>query len=565
MDNSIERKWWKEAVVYQIYPRSFYDSNGDGVGDLRGIIEKVDYIASLGVDVIWLNPVYESPNDDNGYDISDYKAIMAEFGTMADWEELLDQLHSRGIRLIMDLVVNHTSDEHEWFIKSRQSRDNEYRDYYIWRDGVNGNPPNDWTAHFSGSVWEYDKKTEQYFLHLFTKRQPDLNWENEKVRSSIYEMMQWWLDKGIDGFRMDTVNMFSKVPGLPPVEAADGKLRWGGEYFMNGPKIHEYLHEMNQKVLAGKDIMTVGECADVDTATALDYVAPEREELDMIFQFEHMSIDHPHENRWAIRAFDLVEFKRIISRWQTELHGKGWNSNYLMNHDQPRAVSRFGDDAEYRVESAKMLQTMLFTLEGTPYIYQGEEIGMINAGLDRIEDYRDVEVKNHYRLSIAAGADQAELIKGYMKMSRDNSRTPMQWSSASYAGFSTAEPWIKPGVSWREINIENDLASEESIIQFFRKLVKTRKENPALVYGEFEQYLPEDKELFVYSRQMAGEKYLIILNFSCSERDISELDSLSSQMRLLIGNYPHQDEEAPDLIKPWEARVYKQEAPLGGS
>ena len=384
--NDIERKWWKEAVVYQIYPRSFFDSNGDGIGDLRGIIEKLDYIAALGVDVIWLNPVYKSPNDDNGYDISDYRDIMDDFGTMADWEELLELVHQKGMRLIMDLVVNHTSDEHEWFVKSRESRDNEYRDYYIWRDGRGDLPPNDWLAHFSGSAWEYDGKTGQYFLHLFTRRQPDLNWENERVRNDVYEMMRWWLDRGIDGFRMDTVNMFSKVPGLPPVsESMDGKLRWGGKYFMNGPRIHEYLQEMNEKALSGYDIMTVGECPDVTPDMAVDYVAPYRKELNMIFQFEHMSVDHPHENKWDIQPFDLVKFKEIIIKWQMQMHGRGWNSNYLMNHDQPRAVSRFGDEVKYRVESAKMLLTFLMTLEGTTYIYQGEEIGMINSGLDRIE------------------------------------------------------------------------------------------------------------------------------------------------------------------------------------
>ena len=549
--NDIERKWWKEAVVYQIYPRSFFDSNGDGVGDLRGIIEKLDYIAALGVDVIWLNPVYKSPNDDNGYDISDYRDIMDDFGTMADWEELLELVHQKGMRLIMDLVVNHTSDEHEWFVKSRESRDNGYRDYYIWRDGRGDLPPNDWLAHFSGSAWEYDGKTGQYFLHLFTRRQPDLNWENERVRNDVYEMMRWWLDRGIDGFRMDTVNMFSKVPGLPPVsESMDGKLRWGGKYFMNGPRIHEYLQEMNEKALSGYDIMTVGECPDVTPDMAVDYVAPYRKELNMIFQFEHMSVDHPHENKWDIQPFDLVKFKEIIIKWQMQMHGRGWNSNYLMNHDQPRAVSRFGDEVKYRVESAKMLLTFLMTLEGTTYIYQGEEIGMINSGLDRIEDYRDVEVLNHYREAVAAGKDLDKVLEAYMKMSRDNSRTPMQWSDEQNGGFTTGEPWIKPGVSWKEINVKNDLASPVSIIKFFRRLTDLRKAHPCLVYGSFEPLMADDRELFIYRRSLEEAFYLIILNFSPSERT----KELPGGTELLISNY---DDENMETIRPFEASVYK--------
>ena len=555
MSLETERKWWKESVVYQIYPRSFYDSNGDGIGDLRGIIEKADYIASLGVDVIWLNPVYKSPNDDNGYDISNYLGIMDEFGTMADWEELLSLLHRKGLKLIMDLVVNHTSDEHEWFVKSRSSRENEYRDYYIWRDGKDGREPNDWLSHFSGSAWEYDKKTEQYFLHLFTKRQPDLNWENGRVREEVYSIMRWWLDKGIDGFRIDTINMFSKVPGLPPVsELNDGKLRWGGQYFMNGPRIHEFIHEMNKKAVGSRDVMTVGECPDVTPETALRYVAPEAEELNMLFQFEHMSIDHPHNDRWDISGFDLVKFKEIISKWQLGMHGRGWNSNYLMNHDQPRAVSRFGNDGEHRVASAKMLLTLLFTLEGTTYIYQGEEIGMINSGLDKIEDYRDVEVLNHYRESVAAGADTEKLIKGYMQMSRDNSRTPMQWSTAENAGFTAGTPWIKTGVSWRDINVEKDLESPDSIIRYFRELTKLRKENLCLVYGAYELLLAEDEDLFVYRRYLEDESFLIVLNFSRNKREVSIVPEGSE---LILCNYSSSGIPSLQGIRPYEAGVYR--------
>lgn len=552
---SIDRKWWKESVVYQIYPRSYYDSNGDGIGDLRGIIEKIDYISSLGVDIIWLNPVYQSPNDDNGYDISDYFGIMDEFGTMNDWEELLALVHSKGLKLIMDLVVNHTSDEHEWFIKSRESRDNEYRDYYIWRDAENGHEPNDWLAHFSGSAWEWDDKTEQYFLHLFTRRQPDLNWENPKVRNEIFGMMKWWLDKGIDGFRMDTVNMFSKVPGLPCVgDADDGKLRWGGEFFMNGPRIHEYIHEMNEKAIKGYDVMTVGECPDVTPESALSYIAPDAGQLNMLFQFEHMSADQLSRDRWDATDFDLVKFKKIISKWQTGLHGKGWNSNYLMNHDQPRAVSRFGNDGRYRIESAKLLHTMLFTLEGTPYVYQGEEIGMINSGLDKIEDYRDVEVLNHYREAVAEGRDLQAAVDGYMKRSRDNSRTPMQWSTAENGGFSTATPWIKLGESWPEINVENDIVMPESIIKYFRRLTKLRKEQLGLIYGDFEQLLPEDEDLFVYRRNLNDDSYLILLNFSENERRV---DLIPEDSELLINNYPALKHVDIHLLQAYESRVYK--------
>ena len=553
------RKWWKEAVVYQIYPRSFFDSNGDGIGDLRGIIEKIEYISSLGVDVIWLNPVYKSPNDDNGYDISDYKDIMDEFGSMKDWEELLEEIHSRGMKLIMDLVVNHTSDEHEWFVKSRESLDNGYRDYYIWRDGVDGNPPNDWTSFFSGSAWQKDEKTGQYFLHLFTKRQPDLNWDNENVRDEVYEMMNWWLDKGIDGFRMDTVNMFSKVPGLPSVKSADGELRWGGEFFMNGPRIHEYLQEMNSRALAGRDIMTVGECPDVSPEGALDYVAPGRNELNMFIQFEHMGLDREAENKWKLHPFKLTEFKKVIEKWQTGLHGKGWNSNYLMNHDQPRALSRFGNETTYRAEAAKMLHTMLFSLEGTVYIYQGEEIGMINAGFDDIRDYRDVEIVNHYREAEASGEDLDKLVQAYMKMSRDNARTPMQWSAEGNAGFSSAKPWIKPGHSWREINVENDLHSEDSIIEYFRRLVTLRKQHPALVYGDFRQLLSDDKDLFVYYRSLDNLQYLVILNFSSNERELNDTGKMMCSENLLICNYSVQPEGSGTVIRPWEARIYKKE------
>ncbi len=560
----IDKKWWKQAVVYQIYPRSFYDSNGDGIGDLRGIIEKIDYISSLGIDVIWLNPVYESPNDDNGYDISNYFGIMQEFGTMSDWEELLSAVHEHGMKLIMDLVVNHTSDEHQWFVQSRSSRENRYRDYYIWHDAVDGHEPSDWGSHFSGSAWQWDEQTGQYYLHLFTRKQPDLNWENEAVRKDVFTMMRWWLDKGIDGFRMDTINMLSKIPGFPSVEKKfDGKFRYAGKYFNNGPRIHEFLKEMNRKTLSDYDIMTVGECPDVSPETALKYVAPEEKELNMLFQFEHMSVDYINGSKWDMIPFDLVKFKSVISKWQTGMHGRGWNSNYLMNHDQPRAVSRYGNEGRYRKESAKMLLAFTLTLEGTPYIYQGEEIGMINSGLTDISQYRDVEVKNHYKEVQAAGGDTSAAVKRYMKMSRDNARTPMQWSGSLNAGFSTGTPWIEPGHSWKEINVEKDLSEPDSVIEFFRKAVSLRKKNEELIYGSYEILAEKHSAIFAYHRKLEKNISTVILNFSTEEislntDELMQLKTAAETGELMLCNYSDLLPDEKTVIRPFEVRVYKK-------
>ena len=552
----IDRKWWKEAIVYQVYPRSFYDSNGDGIGDLKGITEKLDYIKSLGVDVIWLNPVYDSPNDDNGYDIRNYFEIMREFGSMNDWEELLNEMHGRGLRLIMDLVVNHTSDEHQWFINSRSDKNSSYRDYYIWRDPVNGGRPSDWGSHFSGSAWDYDELSRQYYLHLFTKKQPDLNWENPAVREDVYTMMRWWLDKGIDGFRMDTINMLSKTPGFPSVgDMQDGKFRYAGKFFTNGPRIHEFLKEMYREVLSRYDVMSIGETPNVSPETAIEYTSPESEELDMLFQFEHMTVDQSLDNKWEEIPFDLVKFKAVIEKWQRVLHGRGWNSNYLMNHDQPRSVSRFGDEGVFRVPSAKMLLTMLLTLEGTPFIYQGEEIGMINARFTDISEYRDVEIKNHWREVLKDGGDRAKALDAYARTGRDNSRTPMQWSAKKNAGFTTGHPWIEAGRSYEDINVENDLMSEDSVIVFLRAMTSIRKENPALVYGDFRQIFPEHRNLFIYCRRLDDNEFLVILNFSAEESEI-ELKEIED-MRMLIGNYSDQDHEKT-VIRPFEARVYNK-------
>lgn len=446
-------KWWKDSVVYQIYPRSFMDSDGDGIGDIPGILSKLDYLKRLGVDVIWLCPVYESPNDDNGYDISDYRSILSEFGTIADWEELLAQIHARGMKLIMDLVVNHSSDEHAWFVESRKSKDNPYRDYYIWRPGADGGEPNDWGSFFSGSAWQYDERTEEYFLHLFSKKQPDLNWENPKLRQDVYDMMAWWLDKGIDGFRMDVINLISKNPALPRVEQGEG-WRFGGEHFMNGPRVHEYLQEMNREVLSKYDIMTVGETIGVTPEDAALYVGEERNELNMVFHFELMDVDSGPHGKWDLKPWDLRDIKRIIAKWQTGLEGKGWNSLYLNNHDQPRMLSRFGDDRTYRKESGKMLATLLHTLQGTPYIYQGEELGMTNVRFASIESYKDIETLNMFAEQLAAGRDEADIMNAIYAKGRDNGRTPMQWDGSEHAGFTTGTPWIAVNPNYPDINAE---------------------------------------------------------------------------------------------------------------
>ncbi len=467
----MEQAFWKEAVVYQIYPRSFKDCNGDGIGDLQGIHSKLDYLKELGVDVIWLSPVYKSPNDDNGYDISDYYDIMDEFGTVQDWEELLEGLHNRDMKLMMDLVVNHSSDEHAWFMESRSSKDNPYRDYYIWRPGhEDGTAPNNWTSFFSGSAWQYDDTTAEYYLHLFTKKQPDLNWENPKLRQSIYDMMTFWLDKGVDGFRMDVINLISKVPGLPD----DGKegLSDGSPYYMNGPRIHEFLREMNEQVLSKYEVMTVGEAPGATVEEAIKYTGKDRHELQMVFQFEHMDVDSGAEGKWDLVPWTLPKLREVLHKWQTGLAEDGWNSLYLNNHDQPRMVSRFGNDKEYRGESAKMLATLLHTLKGTPYIYQGEELGMTNVKFTSIEEYRDVEIHNMYNEKVVqGGADPGTIMQAIETKGRDNARTPMQWNTEANAGFTTGTPWIDVNPNYTEINAEAAVADPESIFHYYRKLI----------------------------------------------------------------------------------------------
>ncbi|MCM3665811.1 alpha-glucosidase [Mesobacillus subterraneus] len=555
----MEKKWWKEAVVYQIYPRSFMDSNGDGIGDIQGIISKLDYLKNLGVDVIWLSPVYKSPNDDNGYDISDYQDIMDEFGTLSDWDELIEKMHNRGMKLMMDLVVNHTSDEHQWFIQSRKSKDNPYRDYYIWRPGQNGQEPNNWTSFFSGSAWEYDENTDEYFLHLFSKKQPDLNWENPKVRKEVYDMMTWWLEKGVDGFRMDVINLISKVDGLP--SAPGGKrYDWGGEYFMNGPRVHEYLQEMNREVLSKYDIITVGEGPGATTEEAAKYANNENTELNMIFTFEHMDLDSGPGGKWDVKPWKLADLKEVMSKWQKELEGKGWNSLYLNNHDQPRMVSRFGDDQNFREVSAKMLGTFLHTMQGTPYIYQGEEIGMTNVQFESIDDYNDLEIKNMYREKVIEGGEDADqVMQAIYQKARDNARTPMQWDGSEHAGFTTGTPWLKVNPNFIDINTEKALEDPNSIFYYYQKLIKLRKEHEIIVYGTYDLIVPDHEQIYAYTRKLGEEQLLVILNFSSEDAPFTLPEQIAfKEDQLLISNYELDDEQRIDSItlRPYEARVY---------
>jgi oligo-1,6-glucosidase len=557
----LSKQWWKEAVVYQIYPRSFKDSNGDGIGDIPGIISKLDYLKDLGIDVIWLSPVYKSPNDDNGYDISDYRDIMDEFGTMADWEKLLEEVHKRGMKLIMDLVVNHSSDEHPWFIESRKSKDNPYRDYYIWRPGKDGKEPNNWESVFGGSAWEYDEATGEYYLHLFSKKQPDLNWENPKLRQEIYDMMKFWLDKGIDGFRMDVINFISKVPELPDAPNPEGKKYVSGaQYFINGPRIHEFLQEMNQEVLSKYDIMTVGEMPGVTVEEAQLYTGEDRNELNMVFQFEHVGLDSGPGGKWDLRPLKLKDLKENMTKWQKGLEGIGWNSLYLNNHDQPRMVSRFGNDQEYRVESAKMLATFLHMLQGTPFIYQGEEIGMTNVRFESIDDYKDIETLNMYREKVMEqGEDTKKVMESIYAKGRDNARTPFQWNDNENAGFTSGTPWIKVNPNYKEINAKQAIEDPNSIYHYYRKLIQLRKQHPIIVYGTYDLILPEHEQIYAYTRTYHNEKLLVILNFSDQQPVFEWPKDLSfSYKELLISNYQVDGDEEIDFIKlkPYEARVY---------
>lgn len=556
----MEKTWWKESVVYQIYPRSFMDSNGDGIGDIKGITEKLDYLKELGIDVIWLSPVYQSPNDDNGYDISDYQAIMEEFGTMEDFDAMLARAHELGIRIMMDLVVNHTSDEHAWFVESRKSVDNPYRDFYIWRKGKeDGSEPNNWGSCFSGSAWKYDPQTDMYFLHLFSPKQPDLNWDNPTVREHVFDMMNWWCEKGIDGFRMDVISLISKRPGLPDGEV--GENGYGDSGCANGPHVHEYLQEMNKKVLSKYDLITVGEAAGVTLEEAKKYANADGSELNMVFQFEHTGEGKEQKTRfgkWDAHKMGLVEWKSILSKWQTGLEGKAWNSLYLSNHDQPRSVSRYGNDSEkYRAVSAKLLATCIHMMQGTPYVYQGEELGMSNAYFENLEDYRDIESINAYHeLTEKCGVSHDEMM-GYLKrISRDNARTPMQWDNSKNAGFTTGTPWIKVNPNYVTVNAADQVKDPDSVFSYYKKMIRLRHENPVIVYGDYELLEPDSEEVFIYTRTLDGEHLMVICNFTDHEVTVSEavMDQIPDQSEVLIANYA--DDEGK-VLRPYEAKVYR--------
>jgi oligo-1,6-glucosidase len=557
----MEKKiWWKESVVYQIYPRSFKDSNGDGIGDLRGIIEKLDYLKNLGINMVWLSPVYKSPNEDNGYDISDYQDIMDDFGTMKDFDELLSEAHNRGIKIIMDLVVNHTSDEHKWFIESKKSKDNPYRDYYIWRNGKNGAEPNNWGSWFGGRAWEYDEASDMYYLHIFAKKQPDLNWDNSKVRQEVFDMMTWWLDKGIDGFRMDVISLISKVPELRDGDTHGGLYGDLAPYCIHGPHVHDYLKEMNQKVLSKYDIMTVGEATGVDLEQAGKYAGYESGELNTVFQFEHMDLTNGEYGKWSNKLFSLVELKKVFDKWQKGLQGKSWNCLFWSNHDQPRAVSRFGNEApEYREVSAKMLGTCLHMLKGTPYIYQGEELGMTNVQFDSLDEYRDIETINTYNELVNKRGVEPDTMMSYIyRVSRDNARTPMQWDDTENAGFTTGTPWIKVNDNYREINAKIQVNDKESVYNYYKKLIQLRRENEIIVYGDYDLLIPEDEKIYAYTRTLKNEVLLVICNFSKDKVAFKIPEDLKEKKKeLLISNYPNEKAEDENLLRPYEAVVYK--------
>lgn len=549
--------WWKRSVVYQVYPRSFMDANGDGIGDLQGIISKLDYLEKLGVNVIWLSPIYDSPNDDNGYDIRNYMAIMKEFGTMEDFEQLIDEAKQREIRIVMDLVVNHTSDEHTWFVESRSSKDSTYRDYYIWREGEEENPPNNWGSIFSGSAWEKDNTTNSYYLHLFSKKQPDLNWEHEPLRNEIFDTLKFWLDKGIGGFRMDVINFISKAEQLPDGMIHSGQLYGDGSpYFINGPKIHTYLREMNEKVLSKYDVITVGEMPGASTEDAQIYTDPINHEVNMIFTFEHMNLDSGPYEKWDIQPLNLVALKRNLEKWQHALHQVGWNSLYWNNHDQPRIVSRFGDDEKYREVSAKMLAICLHMLQGTPYIYQGEELGMTNVKFDRIDDYRDIETLNMYKEKRQKGIPHEEIMASIYAKGRDNARTPMQWSSDG--GFTTGTPWIQMNPNTSNINAEQALTDHSSIFYTYQKLIHLRKKYDILTNGSFQLLIPDHPHFFVYKRQTEEEEWIVVTNFSAqTEKLACEVCGVQNNNgKIIIANY-----ETPTIngdfmeVRPYEAFV----------
>lgn len=555
----MNEKWWKNAVVYQIYPRSFKDSNGDGIGDLEGIYEKLDYLAELGIDVIWMSPVYKSPNDDNGYDISDYQDIMDDFGTMDDFDRVLKKAHSLNIKIMMDLVVNHTSDEHKWFIESKKSKDNPYHDYYMWADpDKNGNPPNRWESCFSGSAWEYVESVGQFYLHSFSRKQPDLNWDNPKVREEVFKMMTWWCDKGIDGFRMDVISMISKYPGLP--DGPENGNGYTGNTSCDGPNIHKYLREMNKKVLSKYRLITVGECPGVNAEQAKKYANIDGSELDMIFQFEHVSgsaLKPCHHGKWDGEAMTMPELRANFTKWQKDLEGCAWNSLFLSNHDQPRCVSRFGNDSEqYRELSAKMLATMTHFQKGTPYVYQGEELGMTNAYMENIADYRDIESLNAYKELTTKENIPAKTVMGYIKaVGRDNARTPMQWDASENGGFTSGTPWLQVNKNYKTINAAAQVNDPDSVFAYYKKLIALRHTNEVMVNGVYDVLIPDHPQIYAYTRTLGDKQLLVLCNDSDTNVAIpAEIqEKIHAAKNILIQNYKDTDEST---LRPYEAVVY---------
>lgn len=536
----MEKKWWQTSVVYQIYPRSFQDSNGDGIGDLRGIINRLDYLQKLGIDVIWLSPVYKSPNDDNGYDISDYEDIMDEFGTMADMDELIATANEKGIKIVMDLVVNHTSDEHKWFIEAKKGKDNPYRDYYIWRDPVNGEAPNELKSTFSGSAWEFDEDSGQYFLHLFSKRQPDLNWENEKVREEVWNMMNYWLEKGIGGFRMDVIDLVGKQPDI----GITG----------NGPMLHDYLQEMNEKSFGNYDVLTVGETWGATPEIAKLYSNPARKELSMVFQFEHIGLDEQEgKQKWDLKPLEIKQLKSILAKWQTSLGNEGWNSLFWNNHDLPRIVSRWGNDEEYREESAKMFAILLHLMKGTPYIYQGEEIGMTNCPITDISEVNDIESINMYHERLEKGYTKEEILHSINAKGRDNARTPIQWNDTKNGGFTTGTPWLHVNPNYLEINVKHNLENPNSVFYCYQALIQLRKDNPIIVWGEFELIEDTEEEIFAYTRKFEGKTWVVVANFSDQEKML-HIPEFNECDEVIISNYHRKSVDFGNIqLKPYEA------------
>ena len=551
----MNRTWWKESVVYQIYPRSFKDTTGNGVGDIYGIIEKLDYIKSLGADVIWLCPVYESPNDDNGYDISDYRKIAEDFGGQDAFDILLEQMHKKGLKLVMDLVANHTSDEHYWFQESRKSKDNPYRDYYIWRDGENGGPPNNWQSFFNGSTWEYDALTDQYYLHYFTKKQPDLNWENPKVRKAIFDVIEYWFKKGVDGFRMDVISLISKPDsyGDTPYSRFQDTIV---NIYANGPRIHSYLHEMNQEVLSKYDIMTVGEGPGIDLQNGPLYVDETRQELDMVFHFDHLFIDCGEGGKYDPQPYGLPKFKKVFSDWDQTLKDGGWGSIFLGNHDFSRMVSRFGNDQEYREASAKLLATLLLTMRGTVYVYQGDEIGMTNVAYPDIDHYNDVETLNAWKEAEKKGQDMEAFMKVVHSQSRDNARTPMQWNATENSGFSKGNPWLMVNPNYTAINVADQEINSRSILHYYREMIRFRKKHPVLVYGNYQCLLEDHEDLFAYRRWDDESEFLVLHNMSEKPQEF-ESHLVEEDYELNITNL-EAGEGSKFWLLPWQTKVLRK-------